>query len=258
MPGTRAWSRWRTPDFVIFAEGEPASEALAKLARVGDLGALKKSVKQGQRDGLVSQYFVSSRKRGPTERVSFALQLDGGTNSTWVSVVAKILPSPDWFFGVKQFPLCDDSGSGPASYLRSNSENSINSITGYDSGFVSGTDYTDSGKELTPGKRVNVSIIRTVSLFEPYGELTNLIDGPTTDLEANDGEGPGGGEDRSKGSSSGLSVWKRVLLALVVVAAIGAVILCCVLPRLRKGRVGGSPRMEGAGDRAIVDEEPWS
>lgn len=89
--------------FVLFRLGKRAAPGLKAFAETGRTDALEEQ-SQGE-DGVLDEFTASAIPTG-SGRTETELFVDG--NHSKVSIVSRIVPSPDWFIGVDAFDLCVD------------------------------------------------------------------------------------------------------------------------------------------------------
>lgn len=87
--------------FSLFTLGEDASEGLKKFAEKGDSNMLD-AHSQGS-GGVLDEFNAPPIPQGVGETSSDFL-VDG--NHSKVSLISRVVPSPDWFIGVDSFDLC--------------------------------------------------------------------------------------------------------------------------------------------------------
>lgn len=93
--------RSHNPSFLLFRMGDTASEGLKQFAEIGKTEVLDA---QSQGEGGVFDEFNAppiTQGVGETEAEFF---VDG--NHSRVSLMSRVVPSPDWFIGIDSFDLC--------------------------------------------------------------------------------------------------------------------------------------------------------
>ncbi|XP_065560236.1 uncharacterized protein LOC136027165 isoform X2 [Artemia franciscana] len=89
--------------FVLFRLGQPASEGLRVFAETGRSDILDA---QSQGEGGVYDEFNAPPLSTGVGRTEAEFFVDG--NHSRVSLISKIVPSPDWFIGIDNFDLCSN------------------------------------------------------------------------------------------------------------------------------------------------------
>ncbi|KAK4321462.1 hypothetical protein Pmani_007722, partial [Petrolisthes manimaculis] len=96
--------RTHDPSFHLFRVGEEATEGLKRFAEKGETEGLETS-SQGGGGGVLDDFSAPPIPKGVgVTKTQFFV--DG--NHSRVSVLGRIVPSPDWFIGVDSFDLCVD------------------------------------------------------------------------------------------------------------------------------------------------------
>ncbi|XP_050690640.1 spondin-1-like isoform X2 [Eriocheir sinensis] len=91
------------PQYVLFHAGEPASPALKSFAETGRSDLIDQGAQA--ENGVLDAFNTPPITQG-VGVVTAQFFVDG--NHSRVSLVSKIVPSPDWFVGVDSFDLCED------------------------------------------------------------------------------------------------------------------------------------------------------
>lgn len=92
-----------SPEYILFRAGEVASPALKSFAETGRSDLIDQGA---QADHGVLDAFNTPPINQGVGVVRAQFFVDG--NHSRVSLVSKIVPSPDWFVGVDSFDLCED------------------------------------------------------------------------------------------------------------------------------------------------------
>lgn len=152
-------------DYMLFEEGAIATDALGGIARSGIFTQFEVTVKQAKKANDVSDYDIVGRTHNsPITSLDLSLELDGDKNATYVSIAARIDPSPAWFVGVQDLQLCnEDTGR----FLDDVDDN----IVGYTSGLERGTSYLSGRDELKKDDRLPVAKLTDVSIRN-FGTLS--------------------------------------------------------------------------------------
>lgn len=96
------------PGKVVFRQGQVASDGLKTLAETGDSSDLINFLNsQGGTDSADFIVMSLAAAAGPTEAQSLNVTID--PDKTSISVVAALMPSPDWFIGVDGVSMIETS-----------------------------------------------------------------------------------------------------------------------------------------------------
>lgn len=194
-----------TSKYVLFEETAKASDAVGGVATSGETETFKRDAQGVVNEKLASDFTVAGkRKNGPTDSVKFTLKLDGDMNSTYVSVLARLDPSPAWFVGARAFPLCDYKHKV---FMAENEQD----LTGYNSGLEKGTSYTSSHDMYDTENRKEIFIIKEVNV-KKYGVLKMV---------------------QTSGGGKAVKVWHALLIAFAVLLICAAAVYC-VFRRIKK------------------------
>lgn len=230
IPADAAYSRViaiaHSSKYFLFEETAKASDAVGGVAVSGETATFERDAKRLVDEKLASDYAVTGRsKNRPTDDVKFSLKLDGDINATFVSVLARLDPSPAWFVGARAFPLCDYKNGV---FMAENEQDLI----GYNSGLEKGTSYTSSRDKYDKEDRKDIFIIKEVNVRR-YGSLKM---------------------EKGSGGGSGIKFWQAILIALAVLLLFGFVFFC-VFRRYRKHTPVPLPN-DGPEDQ-FEGEENW-
>ncbi len=93
----------------MFSLGSLATPGMELYAEEGDFSTLVSEHNQVEGDAELPNIITGTSSIGPEEAKEFIVAVTPGT--TYISFVAKLSPSPDWFVGVDGFDLIDpDNG----------------------------------------------------------------------------------------------------------------------------------------------------
>lgn len=93
--------RSHNDSYELFRVGEPVSPGLKNFAEQGDTNLLDQ---ESQGEGGIFDEFNAPPITEGTGQTEAEFFIDG--NHSMVSLVARVVPSPDWFIGVDSFDLC--------------------------------------------------------------------------------------------------------------------------------------------------------
>ncbi len=95
---------------VVFWEldGQAASEGIESMAETGATGKFRDEIEAARDDGHSRDAIVGSGIGDGVGQAS--VEFSSTENHPLLTMVSMIAPSPDWFVGVRGFPLMDDQG----------------------------------------------------------------------------------------------------------------------------------------------------
>lgn len=220
----------------VFQEGERISAAMREFVKEGKTALFKEKLDKAKSDGKVSDWTLKGKeKNGPTDTVDLELTLDGEKNATWVTLFARLEPSPGWFVGSVAFPLCDEK---KRVFLASNADHG--KLLGYNSGLSTGDAYTDPYSEHPLGEQQSVSIIKSSKVAQ-YGNLDISPEGKIRAAPSTSSSTDGGGFR--------VGSWYSILgLCLIALIAVGVALFALQKMRKKSSSPLGAMEQGAAGE----------
>jgi hypothetical protein len=127
--------------YSIFAEGTPPTPGLERLSEEGKHSPLDDEIRSAITSGSVGVLIETGPLRDFTDSVVTTVRVDPA--HPFVSLVAMVAPSPDWFTGVANVNLMENGD-----WVASRTLN----LSAYDSGGDDGTTYKAPDKDTNPKK----------------------------------------------------------------------------------------------------------
>eukprot|EP00177_Eucheuma_denticulatum_P000885 GFKZ01001602.1.p1 GENE.GFKZ01001602.1~~GFKZ01001602.1.p1 ORF type:complete len:261 (+),score=33.76 GFKZ01001602.1:282-1064(+) len=185
------------PGFVLFRKTERVNDTVAEVALHRTADTLVARLNRQKEAGEVSDYAIE--KELDVEGVT-RFDILVNDNSTLISFIAPLVPSPGWFVGLDSFDLCRGDALIPEQF---NVE-----VPNFNSGLTDGRSWTAEFQPFERGDR------------RPVGDLVNVDDVQLATL---------GLEQGSLGTD-----WWKIFLGVLVGVAVIVVFVFFVLPRLRR------------------------
>jgi hypothetical protein len=145
----------------VFSEGQLASDGLEAYVETGDTSVLLGELEQVlETDPPTIVALGSDVSATGQDQVQITIT----PSTTFLSIVSRISPSPDWFVGVDSFDLVDDTGFGLIEF-------ESRDLAPWDAGTDAGTTYTSDDEE----EIANVSIINSDPFVSSTNGTVNLV-----------------------------------------------------------------------------------
>lgn len=95
------------PKYHLWQLGEPASPGIQSLLKTQDFKTIIDNITKSDRRNHVGSWSKSEMTEVPSPGSDFVnITIDPSRNTTLVSCIAGVVPSPDWFVGFSAFEMC--------------------------------------------------------------------------------------------------------------------------------------------------------
>ncbi|CAG7729287.1 unnamed protein product [Allacma fusca] len=155
-----------SPDYRFWEYGGEASDGLSNLAELGDTQELESELKE--KSSNIRTIIKARGLKNPKfygYKTSAVFRADKDNNL--VSIVSKIVPSPDWFVGISGVNLCLPNCSW--------SEEKILNLYPWDAGTNDGISYTSEGEATYPKETISRIVWNGDENSPFYDEDGNIV-----------------------------------------------------------------------------------
>lgn len=193
-----------SPSFNLFKVGDALSDEVAQVVETGRAELLISRLERLKDANLVSSFSVEEGV--PVDEVT-KMEVTAEDDSSLVSVIAPLSPSPSWFAGISSHDLCNSNEFVP--------ERSGLELVNYNGGLEDGSAFGANLNPYPEGESRPVG---------PEGSLSGTI---FAKLSLEEG-------------TLGVDWWK-IFLGVLVAVAVGVFIVICIVPRCRRKRTADIP-----------------